>query len=242
MRVYNGTIFALDKHFNRLFRGLKLLNVRSPYSRKQWSRRLYQTIKANSLKEARIRLAVWREKGHLRIAIVCQNIKSEGAGKVQTGVKALISSVRRKKTKHSHIKSMDYACFREAFLEAKKEGFDEAILLNSRKEIVEGSRTNIFYFKKEVLYTPMVRCGCLNGITRQIVLQCARQLKIPCKPAVVSVAKLMRADEAFVTNSLVGVVALTAVGQQMICHGKVGPLTKKIINAYNTNVHSSCPA
>ena len=242
MRVYNGTIFSLAKHFDRLFRGLKLLKIPSPYSKKQWQKYLYQTIKVNSLKEARIRLAVWREKGKLRIAIVCQDFKDSLIRKDQMSLRAIISSVRRKKTRYSNIKSMDYLCFRQAFNEAKEQGFDEAILLNNRKEIVEGSRTNIFYIKKEVLYTPAVKCGCLNGITRQIVLQCAHQLGIPNKVVTAHTQKLIRCDEAFVTNALIGVVPLTAVGDRLIGHGKAGLLTKKIMNAYNANVHSACPA
>lgn len=240
MRVYNGIIFVLQKHFDRLFRGLRLLEIRSPYTKKQWERHLYQTININSLKEARIRLSVWQENGKLRIAIVCQDVKSDRLCKRQSGLKAMISSVRRNKTRYSNIKSMDYLCFRKAFKEAEGGGFDEAILLNNRGEIVEGSRTNIFYIKKEILCTPAVRCGCLNGITRQIVFQCARQLKIPCKATAVSPQELIRSDEAFVTNSLIGVVPLIVVGGRLIGQGKPGLVTKKIMNAYGANVHSSC--
>lgn len=242
MRVYNGTVFALQKHFDRLFRGLRLLKIRSPYTKKQWERHLYQTININSLKEARIRLAVWREGGKLRIAIVCQDVKNDRPRKGRSGFKAMISSVRRKKTRYSNIKSMDYLCFREAFKEAEGQGFDEAILLNNRGEVVEGSRTNVFYVKKGILYTPAVKYGCLNGITRQIVLQCARQLKILSRVTVVSPQKLIRSDEAFVTNSLVGVVPLIVVGGRFIGRRKPGPVTKKIMDAYGANVHSSCLA
>jgi len=240
MRVYNGTVFALQKHFDRLFRGLRLLKIRSPYTKKQWEQYLYQTININSLKEARIRLAIWRDGRQLRIAIVCQNVKRDRLPKGQSGLKVMISSVRRKMTRYSNIKSMDYLCFRRAFKEAEGQGFDEAILLNNRGKITEGSRTNVFCIKGGTLYTPAVKYGCLNGITRQIVLQCARQLKIPSRVTIVSPLKLIRSDEAFVTNSLIGVVPLIAVGGRFIGQGKPGPVTKKIMNAYSANVHSSC--
>jgi len=74
MRVYQGVIFALNMHFNRLYRGCRFYNIRPPYSKRQLEQYLYQTIKINDLKDARIRLAVWKENRHLRIAIVCQNI------------------------------------------------------------------------------------------------------------------------------------------------------------------------
>jgi len=242
MRVYSGKIYALQKHFDRLFRGLRLLGIRSPYTKKQWEQHLYQTINVNSLKEARIRLAVWREGGKLRIAIVCQDVKRDHPRKKQSGLKAMISGVRRNKTRYSNIKSMDYLCFRKAFKQAEEQGFDEAILMNNRGEIVEGSRTNVFFVKKGILYTPAVTCGCLNGITRQIVLQCARHLKITSKVTIVSPQKLIRSDEAFVTNSLIGVVPLIVVGVRVIGQGKPGQVTKKIMDVYSANVHSSCLA
>lgn len=240
MRVYNGKVFSLDKHFDRLFRGLRLLKIRPSYSKRQMEIYLDRTIKANLLKEARIRLSIWKEKRQLRIAVVCQDIGRSWVKKDQKGIRAIVSNVIRKKTPFSNIKSMEYHCFRQAFNEAKEKGCDEAILLNHRQEIVEGSRTNIFYIKKGTLYTPMVKCGCLNGITRQIVIQLARKLKIPMRVVAANIRMLLRSDETFVTNSLIGIVPLAVVDNQMIGEGKIGPMTKELMDAYNTNVHSSC--
>jgi len=240
MRVYNGRIFGLEHHLDRLVRGLKSLKIRSSYSKKQYIRHLYRTIRANRLRQARIRLAVWRERRRLRISIVCQSFGGYSERQYQRGLKAVISDVRRAKTWFSHIKSMDYTCFHRAFKEAETHGYDEAILLNSRKELVEGSRTNVFFIKKNTLYTPAVKCGCLNGITRQIVMKHARQMNIPCRTVHAGIRKLLRADEAFVTNSLMGVMPLTAVGTHPIGRGKTGALTRRLLRAYHTNVHSSC--
>ena len=242
MRVYNGKVFSIDKHFDRLFRGLRLLKIRPSYSKKQMEIYLDRTIKANLLKEAKIRLSVWKEKRQLRIAVVCQDIGGSWVKKDQKGIRAIVSSVIRKKTQFSNIKSMEYHCFRQAFNEAKEKGYDEAILLNNCQEIVEGSRTNIFYIRKGALYTPMVKCGCLNGITRQTVIQLARKLKIPIRVVAANIRMLLQSDEAFVTNSLIGIVPLVSVGNQRIGQKKAGLVTKKIINAYNANVHSSCSA
>ena len=119
MRVYNGRIFAIDRHFQRLTRGLRLFNIRSPYSEDQWMNNLYQTIRANSLREARIRLAIWKDQKKRHIAIVCQAISSDWVMKNKQGLTAMISTVKRNKTKHSNIKSLDYLCFRKAFKEAE---------------------------------------------------------------------------------------------------------------------------
>ena len=242
MRVYNGKIFVLEEHFKRLVRGLKRFRIRSPYSTKQWEKYLYQTIKTNSLKEARIRLAVWRENRRLRIAIVCQDINPSWDRKYTKGIKAGISDIKRKRSRFSNVKSIDYSCFRQAFEEAKKRGYDEAVLLNNCNEVVEGSRTNIFIVKKGILYTPAVQCGCLNGITRQIVIQLARQHGVSCRVTVLTIRDLHSADEVFVTNSLIGISPVTTLSGRLIGQGKAGPLTRKLMNAYKTIVHSACPA
>ena len=178
----------------------------------------------------------------MRIAIVGEESKGYSPGRYSKGFKVIVSKTRRPKTRFSHIKSMDYGCFRKAFIEAKEKGCDEAILLNNRNELVEGSRTNIFFVKKGILYTPATHCGCLNGITRRIVLRLARQMDIPCKSVIADVSVLRQADEAFVTNAVMGVMPLTVVEGQAIGRKGAGPVTKKLLNAYYTNVHSSCPA
>ncbi len=242
MRVHQAKISLLEDHLTRLSKGLKILRVRAPYSKKQLRQYLNRVVRVNHFKEARLRLAVWKEQKRTRIAIVGQAFKGYSRNQYDKGFKAVISSIRRPKTRFSHIKSMDYGCFRRAFMEAKKKKYDEAILLNSRKEIVEGSRTNVFFIKGDVLYTPATHCGCLNGITRQAIIRSARQLHVSCKPIAAGVQRLVHADEAFVTNSLLGVMPLTSLGGKQIGRGKAGPLTQKLLSIYRTNVHSSCSA
>lgn len=241
MRAYGGKIFALEGHLNRLSRGLKFLGIPPPYPRKRLEQYLYRTIKANRLRNTGIRLAVWKEGRHLRTAIVCREAGFSDR-KYRKGFKAVLSAIKRKKTRSSHIKSMDYSLLRAAFKEAQRRRCDEAILLNHRNELAEGSRTNIFFIKKGVLYTPAVRCGCLNGITRQIVIRCARRMGLPCEIAAADARELFRADEAFVTNALMGVMPLTVVEGRPVGRGRPGRLTRKLSRAYRESVHSACPS
>ena len=88
MRVYNGNIFAWNEHSDRLLSGLKVFKIRSPYSKKQWEQYLYRAIKRNALKEAKIRLAVWKEPREVRMAIVCQGISGRQERKFKRGFKA----------------------------------------------------------------------------------------------------------------------------------------------------------
>jgi branched-chain amino acid aminotransferase len=235
MRVDEGVIDDLSEHLGRLSRGLKAFKIRAPYSQKRLSQHLHQTIKDNGLSSARIRLAIWKEKRLLRIAIVCQPFKGYSDQQYKRGFKALVSDVKRKKTRFSHIKSMDYGCFRRAFLDAKKKGYDEAILVNDRAEIVEGSRANIFFVRKDILYTPSVKSGCLNGITRQKVIQCARKEKVLCRIIDANICELLKADEVFFTNSLMKIMPLTSVDNRPIGSGVPGAITRKLLSSY-------CPA
>jgi branched-subunit amino acid aminotransferase/4-amino-4-deoxychorismate lyase len=242
MRLCRGDIFALEEHLARLFKGLKVLKIQSLYSRNELKRYLDRVIRANHFREARLRLSLWREEGRLRIAIVGEPYQGETRKKYLKGYQTTLSGIRRVKTQFSHIKSLDYGCFRKAFLDAKEKGYDEAILLNHRGQLAEGSRTNIFFARNGILYTPAAHCGCLPGITRRIVLRLARQMGISCKMVAVGARVLQQAEEAFVTNSLLGVMPLTAVdGKKIGPHG-AGPLTKKLMRAYHTIVHSSCPS
>jgi branched-subunit amino acid aminotransferase/4-amino-4-deoxychorismate lyase len=123
-------------------------------------------------------------------------------------MRVIISTVTRPSLRFSHVKSLDYLCFRKAYLEAHRKGADEAILLNHRGELVEGSRTNLFWMKDNVLYTPAIQCGCLNGIGRQLALKNARQKGIPVKFVHAKPQTLFAADKAFLTNSVMGPVPL----------------------------------
>jgi branched-subunit amino acid aminotransferase/4-amino-4-deoxychorismate lyase len=235
IRVEGGGVFAWDEHMLRLARGLKALGIRPPLSRGGWEHYLGLVLRAGRFKDARARLSVWKDRGKVRTAIVCQRLTQYSDADYQKGFKAVVSSIRRNKTRFSHIKSLDYGCFRLAFQEARAEGYDEAILLNNRRQIVEGSRSNIFLIRQGVVRTPAARCGCLKGITRQTVLRCARRMGIPCGAVEIDVRQLGQADEAFLTNSLVGVMPLTRVGNRHINRGIPGPLTRKLKTAYQSD-------
>jgi len=238
MRTYHGRIFAFDRHFKRMQRGCALYQIKIPFSKKKLGQYIYKLMKKGSLKEARIRVALWRDSGvrlslhGLHISIVCQPLRMPSRLKYEQGFKAIILEIRRNRTKFSHIKSMGYQLFRQALLEAKQRGFDEAILLDNKGIVVEGATTNIFFVKRGILYTPSVHCGCLNGITRQIITQCAQKTGIVCKRVMPKVRSYLAADEAFLTNSIVGVMPLTFLDGHPIGQGKVGPITLSLSQAY----------
>ena len=239
MRVYEGRIFALEDHWIRLKMGAQLLKMTLTYTPKEIEKRLYRIVELNRLTEAGIRLVVWQEsQRRTRVSVVGRPLpprKQQGP----QGYRAVISEIRHKKTKYSHLKTIDYALLREAFLKAKRRGYDEAILLNHRDELVEGSRTNIFFIKNDVLYTSPVKSGCLNGVTRRYVIRCAHQLGIPCKMKTAPLEALLTADEAFLTNSIIEVMPLIVAGGQKIGGGKAGRVTGRLLAAYRELVRKS---
>ena len=238
MRAYQGKVFAFEAHCRRLKQGLKRIGITAPLSDQKALAVIQKVLSANHLKEARVRYAVWRSSNKVRIAIVCQKEQGLSAQQWRKGFSATISTKVRNKTKLSHLKSINYQPFRDAFLQAKEKGFDEAILLNAKNELVEGARTNLFFVKDGVLMTPAIRCGCLNGITRSCVLKLARQLRLPVKTVRAKAPSLLKADEAFLTNSVSGLVPLRELDGRKI-GGRNFAVTEKIYQEYLKLIHNN---
>lgn len=228
MRAHDGGILLLGRHLQRLSRGLEALGLRWPAARHRIEAEVRRVLRRNHLNEARVRLTVWREGHKTRSAIVCQPIERQ----YQRGWRAMISPVRHRRALIPPIKSLDYSLFRQAYAQAAQRGFDEAILLNGRGELVEGSRTNIFFVDHNILYTPPIHSGCLNGVARQAVMRCARALRIRCLVRSARPWDLFAADEAFLTNAVGTVIPLLRVGARQIGNGKPGPVTLKLRRAY----------
>jgi len=240
MRSYGGKIFLVDEHLKRFFEGLKILKIQVPHLAAEIKRYLYLSLKTNKLKNARLRLTVWQGKVGIRLSIIVWPYKPEKKEKYRQGFKAIISHLRQDRAAQKPaIKSIDYLLFLQAYRIAKVKGKDEALLLNNRGYLVEGSRSNIFFVKDNVLFTPSLASGCLDGITRQTVLRIAKNLKFKCQEALVQPQELFKADEAFLTNSLMELMPLTYVQNKKIGWGTIGPVTAKLLREYRKQVRKA---
>lgn len=240
MRSYDGKIFALKLHLERLYSGLKTLNIKSPCVEKEMIGHLQKSLKANKLDNARIRLMVWKGRNQTRISIATFSYRPFPKVKYRQGFKAIFSDILRDENAVlSRIKSVNYLPLLIAQRKAKAKGNDEAILLNGKGMVVEGSKTNIFFVKENKLYTPDLKCGCLGGITRQIVLKLARQMNISCRQVMAFPEQLLNCDEAFLTNSLIGIMPLTTVQGHIIGPGKIGRVTEELIRKYQLLVRTN---
>lgn len=227
MLFTDNQIQLLKLHLNRFKKGLKFYKLNPKLSTKQLTVLLYKILDLNNFKTARIRLAVWRKSSKTHISIVAQEINPKKSNR-----SIIISSIKHPNSLNPEIKSLNYSSFKKSFDEAKTSNAYEAILLNKNKKIVEGSRTTIFFIKNNILYTPSVKLGCLNGITRQLVLKCARKLGIKTKTGNYSLSDLQNCDEAFLTNSIIGITAISKCYNLKFNNKLTNNITKKIKKYY----------
>ncbi len=194
MLAVDGKVFDVPQHLQRLHHGFKGAQVSSQM--------ITQVVKANGFLVARVRIVAWREGRHKHTAVMA--LKYTMAPKKIFKV-CVIKTHRPASSRFANIKSLDYHLFFQGYRRARAQGFDEALLVNARGYIFEASRANVFWVKKGKLYTPPLSSGCLNGITRQQVIQYAHRLKIPFQERNVTVGEIQKADTIFITNSLMGI-------------------------------------
>ncbi len=203
MLAMGDQVFDVPAHIGRMQKGLKQMRI--AFNAKGLPAIIQRVVKANGFCYARVRVVVWQEvkQTHVAVMAIRQVMPVDKKLKV-----CLVKTNRVANSRLANTKSLDYQLFADAYQRARSRGFDEALLLNARGAIFEASRANIFWFKDRVLYTPPLSSGCLNGITRQALLQQARKLGIPCRVKNLTVEELKKADTVFLTNSLSGIKIL----------------------------------
>ncbi len=242
MRAYSGHIFRLEEHLERLSQSARLLSV--PLNAFDLKIACHDTLKANKLKDARIRLTVSIGEGeaapdlprHPRptVLVTAARYVPLSDETYRKGYKVVVSTVDRDSLSPlSRLKSTNYLSNILARREARASGADEAILLNERGLLCEGSTSNVLLVSKGNLVTPGEESGCLPGITRQAVIELARGLGISISEREVQLEELLQADEAFLTNSIMELMPVAEVNSQRIGRGKI---TRRLMQAYKETV------
>lgn len=250
MRAYNGRVFRLDRHLTRLYRSAEILGLASRLAAFDLETACLEILQANELKEARLRLTVTAGEGDmtpdpgtcssLTVLVTAKNLVPLPPQKYELGFRAALSSVRRNsQSPLSRLKSSCYLDNILARMEAKAVGADEAILLNERGHLAEGSTSNIFVVSKGMLITPSLESGVLPGITREAVLEIAQASNIKTVERQVELRELTEAEEAFITNSILEIMPLTWFGGKAIGTSGLGKLTKDFIAAYRKLVNET---
>ena len=249
MRAYNSRIFLLGRHLSRLLNAAKILGLGSGLNAADLAKACWDTLAANRLEDARLRLTVSRgEAGPFpgpnigenpTVLVTASSYSPPPPEKYGRGFRAGVASFGcLSQSPFIKLKSTSYLANVMAKLEAEAAGLDESLLLNEHGLITEASISNVFLVTPSSnLVTPRVESGLLLGITRQVVLELAGSLGINALEDEVRLEDLGEFSEAFLTNSLMELMPLVEVidnaGKTIpIGSGKPGPVTKRLTAAY----------
>jgi branched-subunit amino acid aminotransferase/4-amino-4-deoxychorismate lyase len=248
MLAAGGNLFSPAEHLGRLARGASLLAIALP-SPEHLLAAVQDTLSANRLSAAVVRLTVSRgpDPGRgldvspaLTPTIIVRAMPYQPRAIRRTGLTAVFASLRRNENSPlSRVKSLSYADSVLARLEARRRGADEAILLNTRGEVCCASAANLFVVKGDTLMTPPVESGALPGVTRRCLLELAAARGLTVREAPVLPEDLWAADEAFLTNTAIGVAGLTSVERRPIGAGRLGERTRSLAADYRRLVRCS---
>ena len=249
IRCYNTTngsaIFRLPEHVDRFFNSAKMYGMKIRYSKKQISNAIIKTVKTSGLKECYIRPLAYYGYGTMGltptlnkvdVSIACWKWKmgESKAGKF-SGAKCKISKWIRIDSKSQPMQSKSAANYSNAALarvEALKNGYDEAIMLNNKGNVAEGSAENIFVVKNGIIKTPPLDADILNGITRNSVIQLIKKEHMKLVEKNITVNELLKADEVFMTGTAAEVKSVTKIDKNAIGNGGVGEITKELQKSF----------
>jgi branched-chain amino acid aminotransferase len=248
MRAYTGRFFLLERHLARLRCSADAVFLTLPMPIDKISAVLYESLKVNRLDEAYVRLHISRGPGEIgldpglcpdpTVVIVAKPFKAYPPEYYDRGVPVSIVKTRRNHplALNPSIKGTNFLNNILAKIEANKAGAYEGIMLNWEGFVAEGTISNIFMVKGGVLRTPALSVGILEGVTRGLVLDLARNEKIPVQEAAFGPQELIGADECFITNSTMEIMPVTLIDGKPVGSNGPGPVTASLMKAYRHEV------
>ena len=236
-----SAIFRLPEHVDRFFNSAKMYSMKMPYSDKKINDGIIKTVKANKLKQCYIRPLAYYGYGTMGltptnnkvdVSISCWEWKmgESKAGKY-SGAKCKISKWIRIDSKSQPMQAKSAANYSNAALarmEALNAGYDEAIMLNNKGHVAEGSAENIFVVKNGKITTPPLDADILDGITRDSAIKLLKSKKNKVVEKNLKINDLLKADEIFMTGTAAEVKSVTRVNKTKIGNGKIGEFTKEL--------------
>jgi len=245
IRAYNGRVFKLKEHIERLYASAKAILLDIPLSQTEMLKATVETIRANKLRDCYVRLIVTRGVGSL--GLNPRGCKKPSiiiiAGKIQVYPPELyargmdIVTVPTVRNLHSAvnpaIKSLNYLNNILAKIEANNAGVEEAVMLNNEGFVAECTADNIFIIKGGQLMTPPLSAGALYGITRGVVMDLAAAAGMKVSEPNLTRYDLFNADECFLTGTGAEVVPIVKIDGRVIGTGKPGAITKKLVTEYH---------
>ena len=245
IRAYNCLVFKLKEHIDRLFESAHTIMLNIPYTKKEIIKAVIDTLKANRLCDAYIRLIVTRGEGdlgldirkcegHAQVIIIADKIALYPPKLYQEGLKIItVPTIRNlPEALNPQIKSLNYLNNILAKIEATNAGYEEAVMLDSLGYVAECTGDNIFIVKNKKLYTPPQCMGTLRGITRDTILEIARKKKISTNEHVITRHEMYNSDECFLTGTAAEIVPVVNIDGRQIGSGRPGKMTKMLLQEF----------
>jgi branched-chain amino acid aminotransferase len=240
IRAYDGRVFRLEQHLERLYRGAHTLMLDIPMSREEMARAVCATCRANEIRDGYIRLVVTRGIGDLgldprkcprpTVFIIAAQITLYPEEFYQNGLQLITCSTRRVRpdTLDPSLKSLNYLNNILAKIETIQAGVPEGIMLSADGYVSECTGDNLFLVEGGKLITPPLHIGNLGGVTRAAIIELAQAQGMEVREELFRIHRLYNADELFLTGTAAEVIPAVVVDGRPIGNGKPGPITQSL--------------
>jgi len=251
IRFYNGRVFKLDEHLERLEDSARAICLTIPLSRQEMTEALLETIRQNKMHDGYIRLVVTRGIGDLglnpklckepTVVIIASPITLYPPELYQKGLDVITCATRRvsPSTMSPAVKSLNYLNNIMAKIEANQANAGEGLMLNEQGYVAECTADNIFVIKRGEIFTPPISAGALRGITRGVVFDIAAELGLKISEPDLTRYDIYTADECFLTGSGAEVIPMVRLDSREIGDGKPGPITAQLIARFRELTQST---
>ncbi|RKX30351.1 MAG: branched-chain-amino-acid transaminase [Verrucomicrobia bacterium] len=251
IRAYNGRIFMLERHIDRLYASAQAIALEIPISKERMATDIIRTCRANRIRNGYIRPIVTRGVGTLglnpfvcrnpQIIIIASKIQLYPPELYEKGLELVTVGTLRNLPEaiNPRIKSLNYLNNVLAKIEALNAGVMECIMLNAQGFVAEASGDNVFVVKGNRIVTPPSWCGALEGITRGVVMELAAEMGYDVREDVLTRYDLYTADEVFLTGTAAEIIGVVKVDRRAIGSGRPGPVTRSLMAAFRQLVQRS---
>ena len=251
IRFYNGRVFRLEEHLDRLWDSARSICLELPMSQRAMTEALLETIRQNDLRDGYIRLIVTRGVGNLglnpeqckkpSVIIITAQIALYSEAVYRNGLSVVTCATRRTNPSalNPAVKSLNYLNNVMARIEANQANADEALMLNDEGNVAEGTADNVFVVKRGQIATPPITAGALRGITRSVVFEIAAETGIKVLETDITRHDVFIADECFLTGTAAEIIPVVKADGRPIGTGKPGPITTRMMARFREMTRES---
>src|SRR3954466_8573054 len=244
IRFYNGRVFRLEEHLERLWDSARSICLEIPMSIPAMTEAVLETIRQNDLRDGYIRLIVTRGVGNLglnpaqcktpSVIIIAATIALYPAEIYKRGLTVVTCATRRTSPSSLNpaVKSLNYLNNVMARIEANLAGADEALMLNEAGNVAECTADNVFVIKHGQIFTPPISAGALRGITRAVAFELAAEMGVRITETDITRHDVFIADECFLTGTAAEIIPVIKADGRVIGNGTPGPITTRMISRF----------